>query len=62
MRIYNRWGEVIYATNNLEDRWDGTYKGLKVQPGSYPYVLSYESLYYPERAPTVKRGSVMIIR
>ncbi|QRR02961.1 PKD domain-containing protein [Dyadobacter sandarakinus] len=62
MRIYNRWGEVIYATNNIEDRWDGTYKGLKVQPGSYPYVLSYEGLYYPERAPIVKRGSVMVIR
>ncbi|GGC10863.1 hypothetical protein GCM10011325_42070 [Dyadobacter sediminis] len=62
IRIYNRWGEVIYATNNIEDRWDGTYKGVKVQPGSYPYVLSYESQYYPERAPYVKRGSVMIIR
>jgi gliding motility-associated-like protein len=62
IRIYNRWGEVIYATTNIEDRWDGTYKGQKVQPGAYPYVLSYESLYYPERAPNVKRGSVMIIR
>lgn len=62
MRIYNRWGEVIYATTDIEGRWDGTYKGLKVQPGSYPYVLSYEALYYPERAPVVKRGSVMIIR
>ena len=62
MRIYNRWGEVIYATTQIEDRWDGTYKGLKVQPGIYPYVLSYEALYFPERAPIVKRGSVMIIR
>ncbi|WP_229208977.1 PKD domain-containing protein [Dyadobacter luticola] len=62
IRIYNRWGEVIYATDNLEDRWDGTYKGQKVQPGAYPYVLSYEALYYPERAPITKRGSVMVIR
>ncbi|NIJ50937.1 PKD domain-containing protein [Dyadobacter arcticus] len=62
IRIYNRWGEVIYATNNLEERWDGTYKGIKVLPGAYPYVLSYESLYYPERAPIMKRGSVMVIR
>ncbi|SKC11127.1 gliding motility-associated C-terminal domain-containing protein [Dyadobacter psychrophilus] len=62
IRIYNRWGEVIYASTNIEDRWDGTYKGLKVQPGAYPYVISYEALYYPERAPNVKRGSVMIIR
>ncbi len=62
MRIYNRWGEVIYATTEIEDRWDGTYKGLKVQPGVYPYVLSYEALYFPERAPVVKRGSVLVIR
>lgn len=62
IRIYNRWGEVIYATSDIEARWDGTYKGLKVQPGSYPYVLSYEALYFPERAPIVKRGSVMVIR
>ena len=62
MRIYNRWGEVIFATTDIEARWDGTYKGLKVQPGSYPYVISYEALYYPERNPIMKRGSVMVIR
>jgi gliding motility-associated-like protein len=62
MKIYNRWGEVIYATTEIEGRWDGTYKNVKVQPGIYPYVISYESLYYPERAPIIKRGSVMVIR
>jgi gliding motility-associated-like protein len=62
MRIYNRWGEVIYATQSVEDRWDGTYKGQKVQPGVYPYVISYEAQYFPERNPVVKRGSVMVIR
>jgi gliding motility-associated-like protein len=62
IKIYNRWGEVIYATESIEDRWDGTYKGLKVQPGVYPYVISYEAQYFPERNPVVKRGSVMVIR
>ena len=62
MRIYDRWGEVIFATTEIEARWDGTYKGLKVQPGVYPYVISYEALYFPERAPITKRGSVLIIR
>jgi gliding motility-associated-like protein len=62
MKIYNRWGEVIYATNEIEGRWDGSYKGVKVQPGVYPYLITYEALYYPERAPIVKRGSVLVIR
>lgn len=62
IRIYNRWGEVIYATTEIEDRWDGTYKGQKVLPGVYPYVISYEALYFPERNPVVKRGSVLVVR
>ncbi|SEJ56988.1 gliding motility-associated C-terminal domain-containing protein [Dyadobacter koreensis] len=62
IRIYNRWGEVIYATTSIEDKWDGTYKGVKVQPGVYPYVVSYEAQYFPERNPVVLRGSVMVIR
>ncbi|WP_254561490.1 PKD domain-containing protein [Dyadobacter diqingensis] len=62
IKIYNRWGEVIYATNTIEGRWDGTYKGVKVQPGVYPYIVSYEAQYFPERNPVVLRGSVMVIR
>ncbi|MBE9465797.1 PKD domain-containing protein [Dyadobacter subterraneus] len=62
IRIYNRWGEVIYATNSIESRWDGTYKGMKVQPGVYPYIVSYEAQYFPERNPVIIRGSVMVIR
>lgn len=62
IRIYNRWGEVIYATNSIEKKWDGTYKGVKVQPGVYPYIVSYEAQYFPERNPVVLRGSVMVIR
>jgi gliding motility-associated-like protein len=27
MKIYNRWGELVYETNQLNDTWDGTYKG-----------------------------------
>jgi gliding motility-associated-like protein len=62
LKIYNRWGEVIFAADSIEKKWDGTYRGLRVQPGSYAYVASFESDYYPERAPTVVRGSVMVIR
>lgn len=27
MKIYNRWGELVYETDKLNDTWDGTYKG-----------------------------------
>ncbi len=38
-KIYNRWGEMVFETNDPKQGWDGTYKG-KLQPlGSYVYFL-----------------------
>lgn len=35
--IYNRWGEKVYASDNLTQKWDGRYKGEPVPLGSYSY-------------------------
>jgi gliding motility-associated-like protein len=40
--IYNRWGENIFTTNDIEIGWDGTYKGLLVQDGVYTWKLSFK--------------------
>lgn len=37
MQIFNRWGQLIYETDNANDRWDGTHNGQKVQMGTYVY-------------------------
>lgn len=37
MYIYDRWGELIFESNDPEYTWDGTYKGQQVQQGTYPY-------------------------
>lgn len=40
MRIYNRWGQLVFETNNPFDTfWDGTYKGDPAQQGVYTFVL-----------------------
>ena len=42
LTIYNRWGEVIFESNNLEVGWDGTYglSGINVAAGSYTYKIN----------------------
>lgn len=37
MYIYDRWGELIFESNDPEYHWDGSYKGRQVQHGTYPY-------------------------
>jgi len=39
--IYNRWGEVIFTTNDIDDNWDGTFKGTPSPDGVYIYMLRY---------------------
>ncbi|GAB4037994.1 T9SS type B sorting domain-containing protein [Spirosoma gilvum] len=61
-RIYNRWGEVIFASDNPEQKWDGTYHGSTYPAMLYPYVVTYKSESFPERGRVTKRGSVLLIR
>jgi gliding motility-associated-like protein len=38
MKIFNRWGELLFTTNNLEQGWDVKYKGLTQPEGTYAFV------------------------
>jgi gliding motility-associated-like protein len=40
--IYNRWGELIFTTDDQTACWDGTYKGEPVMTGVYSYRLFVE--------------------
>ena len=40
--IFNRWGEVIFESNSIEDDWDSFYKGKKVKTGTYIYQVRYK--------------------
>lgn len=37
MRIYNRWGELVYETDLQHDGWDGTFEDLPCSMGVYVY-------------------------
>lgn len=41
LRIYNRWGELVYRGYNVNDRWDGSYRGNDAPVGAYPFILEY---------------------
>ncbi|MDR2835764.1 MAG: gliding motility-associated C-terminal domain-containing protein [Bacteroidales bacterium] len=38
--VYDRWGKIIYESNNLQDEgWDGTFKGKKLTTDVYAFYL-----------------------
>jgi gliding motility-associated-like protein len=44
-QIYNRWGILIFETNQTNQKWDGkTTSGKECPEGTYYYVLNYKLL------------------
>ncbi len=41
LQVFNRWGELVFRTNNINHTWDGTFKGRYLSPDVYVYQLSY---------------------
>lgn len=39
-RIFNQWGTMVFMTANLNECWDGRYRGALQQMGTYSWILS----------------------
>lgn len=59
LKVFNRWGELIFTSTHINDKWDGTYKGKLVPEGVYVYTM------YAKEAATgkaiSKTGTVTLI-
>lgn len=62
LKVFNRWGELIFETDNLDMQWDGRVKGKIQAPTLYPYVLTYKALDFPERGILKEIGSVWVLK
>lgn len=57
MYIYDRWGELVFKTNEIgfNGGWNGTFKGMDCQSGVYVWVAFADGK-------EVGRGTVMLVR
>jgi gliding motility-associated-like protein len=60
LRIYNRYGELVYQTNDQYKGWDGTYNMGKASAGTYVWTASYINTDTQQR--NLKKGFVILIR
>ena len=43
LRIFNRWGEVVFETTEVTNGWDGNYRGNMCQDGTYVWSISFKA-------------------
>lgn len=59
LRIFNRWGQLIWETTDAKKSWDGKFNGTYVETGMYVYTL-YAHGYDNKRF--AYKGTIMLIR
>ncbi|HMN06736.1 MAG TPA: gliding motility-associated C-terminal domain-containing protein [Flavobacteriales bacterium] len=42
LHVYNRWGELVFATTDTEACWDGRFRGARAPEGTYLFTLTGE--------------------
>lgn len=44
LTIYNRWGEIMFESKNVEIGWDGTYMGNLCKEGVFTWTVQFRAL------------------
>ena len=60
IKIFDRWGEKVFESNDLYFQWDGTYRGQIQQPDVFVYILTVG--YIDGHSTGVLKGSITLIR
>jgi gliding motility-associated-like protein len=59
LRIFNRWGEQVYSTNDINFQWDGTFKGKELTPDVYGYYMRVVCI--PNK-PYFRKGNITLLK
>ena len=61
LKIYNRWGEMVFMAATETEVWDGTFNNQKAPEGTYTWQLSYKNAKQPLEVLS-HSGTVLLVR
>lgn len=59
VRIYNRWGELVFAANDILEGWNGSYKNVAQPMSTYVWVAEYS---FVDGSSNTSSGNVTLLR
>ncbi|MDX2002456.1 MAG: gliding motility-associated C-terminal domain-containing protein [Chitinophagales bacterium] len=59
LKVYDRWGELVFQSSDINSGWDGTYKGEPLTPNTFVYTAKVVYLDGKEKS---AKGSVTLLR
>ena len=59
LRVYNRFGELVFESHDVNNKWNGTFNGQDCTVDSYSFVLEVTQF---NNKQIQKQGSVLLVR
>lgn len=59
IRIYNRWGNLVFFSQEMDTDWDGSFQGQPAPAGLYTWLIEG---FDTAREPYQRSGTVLVIR
>jgi len=60
--VYNRWGELVFYSEDPNESWDGKFRNEKCPEGSFSWVVSYIANHEGELIEERETGTVLMLR
>ncbi len=57
--VFDRWGTIVYSTKNINEGWDGTFKGLPLTSSVFVWMLEYDTY---DHKNLILKGTVTVIK
>lgn len=59
LKIFNRWGQMVYRSSDPDESWNGTFEGLPEEMGTYIYAVTIQ---FSNGVSRVMKGNITLIR
>lgn len=60
--VYNRWGEKVFYSEDIDETWDGSFKNQGLNSGVYGYIVTVEVSIDGEIRSIQKTGDITIVK
>jgi len=60
LQVFNRWGQVVFESKNINAGWNGNFRGMQQPVGEYVWMVRFKTNSDPKEQ--MMKGTVMLIR
>jgi len=62
LKVYNRWGEKLWESSDINENWDATFKEKNVQSGVYFWIANWSGIENGQLERFADKGVLHVIR